>query len=157
MLITWGQSPKRRTLATRPQTLSPSRTCTSPPAARFEQRGRLSLQQFQSKWACLIFVTSKGSDVRVASVVEVRVKQSTRSRKNPGAHFTPSSSLPNSWDFQPAKKVELHRENLYIQLVEWYRLDYLKAKCIKLYLVQCSVWVTWCVWSDKIEQNMQDL
>ena len=48
-------------------------------------------------WTRLIFVTSKGSDVRVASMVKVRVKKSTRARKNPEANFAFSAlflSLP---------------------------------------------------------------
>ena len=76
----------------------------------------------------MIYVTSKGSNVRVAGMIKVRVKERARARKNPAVQFTPV--FAQSWDFSPSKKVELHREDLYIQLLEWYGLYHLKTRRI---------------------------
>ena len=85
-----------RTQANLPQKLPPLKTCIPPPATGIEQRGRPSLQQ------CSIFtlngrpitniVTSKGPDIRVASVTEVGVEVRPRSRKNPAEHFNPATA-----------------------------------------------------------------
>ena len=90
-----------------------------------------------------IIVTSKGPDIRVASVAEVGVEVRARSRKNPAEHFNPAADPAAAFDhqlvFQPSKKIEFHRENFYIQLLEWYGLDHLKAECTELCLKSCTV------------------
>ena len=136
-----------RTQATLPQKLPPLKTCIPPPATGIEQRGRPSLQRCSiftlSGRPITIIVTSKGPKVRVASITEVGVEVRARSRKNPAEHFNPANAAAAAFDhqldFQPSKKIEFHRENFYIQLLEWYGLDHLKAECTELCLKSCTV------------------
>ena len=100
---------------------------------------QVGVQQCHCDWTNL---TSKGPNVSVTSILKERMKVASGARENSAQYLLvfPSFKLQCfSQKAEPSKKIEFNGQNLYIQLLEWYGLDHLKAECTELCLKSCTV------------------